>query len=81
MESIPPQASPPEPPSPRLLKACHRAGIGTAALWWAYAFFATGFFSGIDIPGLVVYLVGVPVCYALGYFLVRGVVWLILALR
>jgi hypothetical protein len=81
MEPTPPQANRPEPPSPRLIKACHRAGIAAAGIWWAYAFFATGFFSGIDIPGLLVYLFGVPVCYALAYFLVRGVVWLIYALR
>lgn len=46
-----------------------------------YAFFATAFFSRIDAPGLLVYLLGLPVCYALAYYLVRGLAWLILAMR
>ena len=46
-----------------------------------YALFATSFFSQIDGAGLLVYLVGLPVCYGLGYYLVRGIAWLILALR
>ena len=75
------QTDPPEPPSPRVIKLCHRAGIFAAVMWWIYAFFATAFFSRIDTLGLFVYFAGLPVCYALAYYLVRGVAWLILAMR
>ena len=50
-------------------------------LWWIYAFIATDFFSRIDIPGLLVYLAGLPVCYALAYYLLRGIVWIFFALK
>lgn len=50
-------------------------------MWWMYALFATAFFSRIDALGLIVYLVGLPVCYALAYYLIRGLAWLILAMR
>ena len=83
MDSPHPETDPPEPepPSPWLLRLCHRAGIFFAVIWWMYALLATAFFTRIDGAGLIVYLLGLPVCYALGYYLVRGVAWLILALR
>lgn len=77
-----PESPPPEePPSPWLLRLCHRAGIFAAAAWWLYAVFATAVFSRIDALGLLVYLAGLPVCYALAYYLIRGLAWLILAIR
>ncbi len=50
-------------------------------LWWVYAFVATDFFSRIDMPGLLVYLVGLPVSYVLAYYLLRGIVWIFFALK
>ena len=83
MEPPHPETEPPEPepPSPWLLRLCHRAGIFAAAVWWIYAVFATAFFSQIDAFGLLVYLLGLPVCYGIGYYLVRGAAWFILAIR
>ncbi|MDX1514669.1 MAG: hypothetical protein R3174_13105 [Gammaproteobacteria bacterium] len=81
MESPHPESRPPEPPSPWLLKLCHRAGIFAAVVWWMYALFATSFFSRIDGLGLFIYLIGLPVCYALAYYLIRGIAWFILAIR
>lgn len=76
-----PPAKPPASPSPQLLRACHRAGICAAIVWWVYAFFATDMFTRIDTPGLLVYLVGLPICYALAYYLLRGIVWIFFALK
>lgn len=78
---MPSQPKPPRGPSPQLIAACHRAGIGAVVLWWIYAFVATDFFSRIDMPGLLVYLLGLPVCYVLAYFLLRGIVWVFFALK
>ncbi|HSS64741.1 MAG TPA: hypothetical protein VLS27_09915 [Gammaproteobacteria bacterium] len=75
------QSKPPPGPSPQLIAACHRAGIVAVVLWWVYAFAATEFFSRIDMPGLLVYLLGLPVCYALAYYLLRGIVWIFFALK
>ncbi len=75
------QTKPPQGPSPQLISACHRAGIGAVVLWWVYAFVSTDYFSGIDLPGLLVYLVGLPVCYVLAYYLLRGIVWIFFALK
>lgn len=76
-----PDSHPPEPPSPRLLRLCHRSGIFGAAAWWLYAIYATAFFSQIDAAGLFVYLLGLPVCYGLAFYVVRGLAWIILAIR
>ena len=81
MDSEPPPDKPRTRPSPQLLAACHRAGICGVVLWWFYAFVATGFFTDIDMPGLLVYLVGLPVCYVLAYYLLRGIVWIFFALK
>ncbi len=78
---MPPQSKPPRGPSPQLLAACHRVGIGAVVLWWVYAFIATDFFSRIDMSGLFVYLLGLPVCYLLAYYLLRGIVWIFFALK
>jgi hypothetical protein len=78
---MPSQSEPPRGPSPQLVAACHRTGIAAVVLWWVYAFVATGFFSRIDMPGLLVYLLGLPVCYVLGYYLLRGIVWIFFALK
>lgn len=78
---MPSQSKPPRAPSPQLISACHRAGIAAVVLWWIYAFIATDFFSRIDMPGLLVYLLGLPVCYALAYYLLRGIVWVFFALK
>jgi hypothetical protein len=56
-------------------RLAHRLGIATAVLWWGYAFFSTSFFSGISAMGLAVYLLGLPVCYLLVFFGVRGIAW------
>jgi len=78
---MPSQSETPRGPSPQLIAACHRTGIVAVVVWWVYAFVATEFFSRIDIPGLFVYLLGLPVCYALGYYLLRGIVWAFFALK
>ncbi len=75
------QPKPPRGPSPQLISACHRAGIVAVVLWWVYAFVATEFFSRIDLAGLLVYIAGLPVCYALAYYLLRGIVWIFFALK
>lgn len=63
-------------PSPRVKRWAHRTAIVAVALWWCYAFFSTGGFTGISALGLAVYLIGVPVCYALSNWAVRGAIWL-----
>lgn len=78
---MPPEIKPPTGPSPQLIAASHRAGIGAVVLWWVYAFVSTEFFSRIDMPGLLVYLVGLPICYVLAYYLLRGIVWIFFALK
>ena len=75
------QSKPPRGPSPQLIAACHRAGIGAVVLWWVYAFIATEFFTRIDMPGLFVYLLGLPVIYLLAYYLLRGIVWIFFSLK
>ena len=60
----------------RVKRWAHRAGIAGAAIWWGYAFFSTSAFQGISALGLLVYLVGVPVCCLLPYWSLRGAIGL-----
>lgn len=64
------------PPSRELKRTARRVGLAAAALWWGYAFFSTGFFTNLSGVGLVIYLVGLPICYALAWLLVLGLGWL-----
>lgn len=61
-------------------RLAHRLGIAAAVLWWGYAFLSTSFFSGMSALGLAVYLLGLPVCYLLVFFAVRGIAWALLNL-
>lgn len=62
-------------------RVAHRVALVAAALWWAYAFFSTSYFTRLSGAGLIIYLIGLPVCYLLVWFGVRGLVWLIASLR
>ena len=69
-------------PSPVATKrVAHRVALAAAALWWGYAFFSTGFFTNLSGAGLVVYMLGLPVGYALAYFGVRAIAWVIATIR
>ncbi len=63
------------PSSATTKHVAHRVALVTAALWWAYAFFSTSFFTNLSASELVVYMVGLLMCYALVYFGVLGVTW------
>lgn len=55
----------------------HRIALAAAALWWGYAFFSTSFFTNLSGGGLIIYLLGLPVCYALVWLSVCGIAWLV----
>ena len=69
------------PASPAVKRAANRVGLVAAALWWGYAFFSTSFFMTLSGTGLVVYLLGLPVCYALAYLGTRAIAWVMIARR
>ena len=62
-------------------RVAHRAALVAAALWWGYAFFSTSFFTNLSGTGLAVYMLGLPVCYALTYLGARGIAWVIANFR
>jgi len=62
-------------------RAAHRVALVAAAVWWGYAFFSTSFFSNLSGAGLVIYIIGLPVCYALAYLGVHGIAWAIANFR
>ena len=64
------------PASQELKRTARRVGLVAAAIWWGYAFFSTSFFTNLSGAGLAIYLVGLPVCYALAYFLVLTLGWI-----
>ena len=61
------------PNSAATKRLAHRVALVAALLWWAYAFFSTSFFTSLSIAGLLIYMIGLPVCYALAYFGVHGI--------
>ena len=65
------------PASATTKRVAHRVALAAAALWWGYAFFSTSFFTNLSGVGLIIYLLGLPVCYALVWLGVRGIAWLI----
>ena len=69
------------PSSPTTNRIAHRVAIVAAAIWWGYAFFSTSYFTNLSGTGLVVYMIGLPVCYGLAYFGVRGIAWVITNFR
>jgi len=69
------------PPSPTTKRVAHRTALAAAALWWGYAFFSTSLFTNLSGVGLIIYLLGLPVCYALVWLAVHGVAWLIASSR
>ncbi len=58
-------------------RIAHRVALVAAALWWGYAFFSTSFFTNVSGTGLAVYMLGLPICYALAYLGARGIAWVI----
>jgi hypothetical protein len=58
-------------------RIAHRVALVAAALWWGYAFFSTRFFTNVSGTGLAVYMLGLPICYALAYLGARGIAWII----
>ena len=62
-------------------RVAHRVALVAAALWWGYAFFSTGFFTNLSSAGLVIYVIGLPVCYAFAYIGVHGIAWMIANFR
>jgi hypothetical protein len=50
-------------------------------LWWGYAFFSTAYFTRLSGAGLIIYLIGLPVCYAVVWFGVRGIAWVVAGFR
>ncbi len=62
-------------------RVAHRVALIAAALWWGYAFFSTSFFISLSGTGLAVYMLGLPVCYALTYLGARGIAWVIANFR
>jgi hypothetical protein len=61
-------------------RIAHRIALVAAALWWGYAFFSTSFFTNVSGTGLAVYMLGLPICYALAYLGARGIAWVIASL-
>ncbi len=57
----------------------HRLGVAGAVVWWLYAFFSTKMFSEISATGMVLFLVGLAVVYAVVRFGVSGIVWLMMS--
>ncbi len=62
-------------------RVANRVALAAAALWWGYAFFSTSFFTNLSGTGLAVYMLGLPVCYALAYLGVHGTAWVIANFR
>ena len=62
-------------------RIAHRVALVAAALWWGYAFFSTSFFTNVSGTGLAIYMLGLPICYALAYLGARGIAWVIASLR
>ncbi len=69
------------PSSAATKRVAHRVALVAAVLWWAYALFSTSFFTGLSSAGLIIYMIGLPVCYALAYLGVHGVAWVITNFR
>jgi hypothetical protein len=69
------------PESSATKRIAHRIALIAAALWWGYAFFSTSYFTRLSAAGLIIYLIGLPVCYVLVWFGVRGVAWVIASFR
>ena len=65
----------PNQSTPRVKRWAHRIAIIAVVLWWCYAFLSTGGFTSISALGLLVYLLGLPVCYVLSNAAVRGAIW------
>jgi len=65
------------PSSAATKRLAHRVALAAALLWWGYAFFSTSFFTSLSGTGLVIYMIGLPVFYALAYLGVHGVAWVI----
>ena len=65
------------PSSAATKRLAHRVALVAAVLWWAYAFFSTSFFTSLSIAGLLIYMIGLPVCYTLAYLGVHGIAWVI----
>ncbi len=62
-------------------RLAHRIALIAAALWWGYAFFSTSLFTNLSGTGLAVYMLGLPVCYALTYLATHGIAWVIANFR
>lgn len=69
------------PESTATKRLAHRVALVAAALWWGYAFFSTRYFTNLSGTGLIVHLIGLPVCYALVWFGVRGIAWILAGFR
>ena len=62
-------------PRPLLNRIAHRVGLAAASLWFGYGFFSTRGFAGISGEGLVIYLVGLAMCYLAAYYLTKALAW------
>lgn len=62
---------------PLLNRIAHRLAMAAALVWFGYGFFSTRGFAGISGQGLLVYLLGLPLCYAAAYYLTKGLAWVL----
>ena len=69
------------PGSATTKRFARRVALVAAVLWWGYAFFSTSFFTDLSSAGLVIYMIGLPACYALAYLGVHGIAWMITNFR
>jgi hypothetical protein len=69
------------PSSTATKRLAHRVALVAAVLWWGYAFFSTSLFTSLSSAGLVIYMIGLPVCYALAYLGVHAIAWVIANFR
>ena len=67
-------------PRPLLKRIAHRVGLGAALVWFGYGFFSTRGFTGISGQGLIVYLIGLPLCYLAAYYLTKALAWVLRSL-
>jgi hypothetical protein len=51
------------------------AGVLSAVSWIVFITVVTNAFAKVLIEGWIIFFIGIPTCFALGLFIVRGIDW------